>query len=171
MADELMTFFGRAFKESFTMADLSYGDHLWGSRRLMDALAGFYNTCVFSLALLAHASPDEKARDSHFAPSTVIKPTDIITGNGCSALLDQLFHVLVDAGEGCLLSEVTYAGFGRDLRPRSGTVLVGVPLEGVDGDDEGDVDARYGKSLRESEAKGIKVRARETLRWHDSPRG
>jgi hypothetical protein len=39
-------------------------------------------------------------------------------------------------------------------------VLVGVPLEGVDGDDEGDVDARYGKSLRESEAKGVKVRAR-----------
>lgn len=52
---------------------------------------------------------------------------------------------------------MTYAGFGRDLRPRSGTILVGVPLEGVDGDEEGNVDARYGKSLRESEAKGVKV--------------
>lgn len=46
MAEELLTFMGRAFKESFTTADLSYGDHLWGSRRLMTALAGLYNTFV-----------------------------------------------------------------------------------------------------------------------------
>lgn len=41
-----MTFFVQAFKESMTIPDLSYGDHLWGSRRLMDALAEFYNACI-----------------------------------------------------------------------------------------------------------------------------
>lgn len=137
VAPELMAFFRQAFAESFTVADLSYGDHLWGSRRLMAALAAFYT--------------------SHFYPVEPIRPQDILTANGCSALLDQLFHVLLDQGEGVLLSQVTYAGFARDLRPRSGTVLVGVPLAGEEGDDEGDVDARFGQSLRESEANGVKV--------------
>lgn len=94
---------------------------------------------------------------SKFKSSTVLKPSDIITGNGCSALLDQLFHVLLDAGEGALLSKPYYSGFDRDLMPRSGTVLVGVPLEEEE-EQEGDIERRFGRALRESEAKCVKVR-------------
>lgn len=99
---------------------------------------------------------------SKFNSSTVLKPSDIITGNGCSALLDQLFHVLLDEGEGALLSKPYYSGFDRDLKPRSGTVLVGVPLE-EEGEQEGDIEKRFGRALRESEAKCVKVRSLHPL--------
>lgn len=165
MAEELKAFFVQAFKESMTIPDLSYGDHLWGSRRLMDALAGFYNACVPHSAQLAPTCLAELSPlvvYSKFKSSTVLKPSDIITGNGCSALLDQLFHVLLDAGEGALLSTPYYSGFDRDLKPRSGTVLVGVPLE-EEGEQEGDIERRFGRALRESEDKCVKVRSLPAL--------
>lgn len=35
--------FGKALKDNFSARDLSYGDSLWGSRRINLALAGLYN--------------------------------------------------------------------------------------------------------------------------------
>lgn len=115
------------------------GDDLWGSRRLRAALATFYT--------------------NFFNPSVPVDSSQLIVGAGCSAILDQLFHVLLDPGEGILLSKPYYSGFDRDLRPRSGAVLVGVPLDDEGAGGEGSVEKRFGKALRESREAGIKVRA------------
>lgn len=47
--------FSQAFEAGLRSADLSYGDNLWGSRRLNAALAGFYNQYV-SWSLILHLS-------------------------------------------------------------------------------------------------------------------
>lgn len=49
MAPDLLDFFARVFRDGFLESDLSYGDHLWGSRRLVGALAAFYNRYAFTL--------------------------------------------------------------------------------------------------------------------------
>lgn len=36
-------YFSKALVNGFLASDLSYGDHLWGSRRINKALSGFYN--------------------------------------------------------------------------------------------------------------------------------
>jgi hypothetical protein len=38
--------FAKAMREDYTRADLSYGDSLWGSRRINKALSGLYNESV-----------------------------------------------------------------------------------------------------------------------------
>jgi hypothetical protein len=35
--------FSKALAKNFLASDLSYGDNLWGSRRINKALSGFYN--------------------------------------------------------------------------------------------------------------------------------
>lgn len=117
----------------------SDGDDLWGSRRLRAALAHFYT--------------------SFFHPARPVDSSHLIVGAGCSAILDQLFHVLLDPGEGILLSKPYYSGFDRDLRPRSGAVLVGVPLDEGGRGGEGSVEERFGKALKEQREKGVKVKA------------
>jgi hypothetical protein len=37
-------------REDYTRNDLSYGDSLWGSRRINRALSGLYNEYVFGSA-------------------------------------------------------------------------------------------------------------------------
>lgn len=43
---ECIEYFTKAFAANFLASDLSYGDSLWGSRRINAALAGFLNRCV-----------------------------------------------------------------------------------------------------------------------------
>ncbi len=40
---ECLEYFTQAFQRNFLASDLSYGDGLWGSRRINRALAGFLN--------------------------------------------------------------------------------------------------------------------------------
>ncbi|WVN87327.1 uncharacterized protein L203_102505 [Cryptococcus depauperatus CBS 7841] len=84
MQAECIKLFENSLQSNFTLLDLSYGDSLWGSRRITKALSGFYN--------------------DWFNPLQEVKPEHIITGVGCSAVLDQLFYTLMDEGEAILLA-------------------------------------------------------------------
>ncbi|CAK9786745.1 PLP-dependent transferase [Cutaneotrichosporon oleaginosum] len=105
---ECLEYFTHAFQHNFLASDLSYGDGLWGSRRINRALAGFLN--------------------DYFDPAHPVLPDQLITGVGCSAVLDQLFHTLMDEGEAVLLAAPYYTGFDRDLIGRARVSLVPVDL-------------------------------------------
>ncbi|KAL1405968.1 hypothetical protein Q8F55_007650 [Vanrija albida] len=136
---ECLEYFTRAFADNFLASDLSYGDSLWGSRRINAALATFLN--------------------EYFDPAEEVKPDQLITGVGCSAVLDQLFYTLMDEGEAVLLAGPYYTGFDRDLIGRARVRLV--PVEVPDGDGAFDADtlAAFGAKMDELAAQGIRTRA------------
>ncbi|WVR03444.1 hypothetical protein IAU60_000435 [Kwoniella sp. DSM 27419] len=139
MQEECMELFATALRDNMTPLDLSYGDSLWGSRRINRALSGLYN--------------------SYFNPAEEVEPEHIITGVGCSAVLDQLFYTLMDEGEAILLAAPYYTGFDRDLigRGRVRLIPVHVPVgEGAFGPDS----LKYfEEKLDEVTKQGITVRA------------
>ncbi|KAL0243943.1 hypothetical protein I308_105206 [Cryptococcus tetragattii IND107] len=108
MQKQCMELFSSALQNNITPLDLSYGDSLWGSRRINKALSGFFN--------------------EWFNPAEEVLPEQIITGVGCSAVLDQLFFNILDEGEAVLLAAPYYTGFDRDLISRGRVKLVPVHL-------------------------------------------
>ncbi|WVQ80398.1 hypothetical protein IAT38_002503 [Cryptococcus sp. DSM 104549] len=108
MQKECMELFTTALRDNMTPLDLSYGDSLWGSRRINRALSSLYN--------------------DWFNPAEEVKPEHIITGVGCSAVLDQLFYTLMDEGEALLIAAPYYAGFDRDLIGRGRIRIIPVHL-------------------------------------------
>lgn len=69
---------------------------------------------------------------SYFHPAEPLTPDSLITGVGCSAVLDQLFYMLMDEDDAVLLIGPYYTGFDRDLigRARVNLVPVTPPCEG-----------------------------------------
>lgn len=101
-------------------------------------------------------------------------------GVGVSAILDHLFHTLLDAGDGVLILNPYYAGFDRDLvGGRSGVKLVGVDwaaygdqTECQNEDEEvqdewagdGGLEEAFEKALQNARADGVDVSRRSGLR-------
>lgn len=77
-------------------AELNYGDRFFTSTRLVEALCGLINEIPVGLSL-------EK-------PKLIEKvaPDQIVVGSGATGLLDALFTVLCDPGDGVLLSVPYY---------------------------------------------------------------
>ncbi|OCF34966.1 hypothetical protein I316_03513 [Kwoniella heveanensis BCC8398] len=138
MQEECMELFSTALK-NMTPLDLSYGDSLWGSRRINRALAGLYN--------------------DYFTPAETVKPEHIITGVGCSAVLDQLFYTLMDEGEAILLAAPYYTGFDRDLIGRGRVRLIPVHVPTGDGAFGPESLKSFEDKLEEVTKEGITVRA------------
>jgi hypothetical protein len=100
-------------------------------------------------------------------------------GVGVSAILDHLFHTILDAGDGVLILNPYYAGFDRDLvGGRSGVKLVGVDWAGYgdqtecQNEDEvqdewagdGGLEEAFEKALQNARADGVDVSRRSGLR-------
>lgn len=92
-----------------------------------------------------------------FFPSLPVKKEHLYVTAGCAALLDQLFWVLCNEGEGVLLGKPTYGGFTADMTARAKLMPVPVSLKGID---PFSVEAvgQYEKELLRSEENGVKVR-------------
>jgi hypothetical protein len=88
----------------------------------------------------------------------------LIIGVGVSALLDQLFHAILDEQDGVLLLSPYYAGFDRDLVVgRSKVSLIGVecPLsEGSEDrwDGRGGLGEVFEKAYQDAKGRGVNVR-------------
>lgn len=50
------------------------------------------------------AGQSDNANTRYFDPATEVQPDHLITGVGCSAVLDQLFYTIMDEGEAVLLA-------------------------------------------------------------------
>lgn len=87
-------------------AELNYGDRFFTSTRLVEALCGLINEIPVGLSL-------EK-------PKLIEKvtPDQIVVGSGATGLLDALFTVLCDPGDGILLSVPYYVSICASQRLR-----------------------------------------------------
>lgn len=85
-------------------AELNYGDRFFTSTRLVEALCGLINEIPVGLSL-------EK-------PKLIEKvaPDQIVVGSGATGLLDALFTVLCDPGDGVLLSVPYYVSICASQR-------------------------------------------------------
>ncbi|GAA5915988.1 hypothetical protein JCM6882_003488 [Rhodosporidiobolus microsporus] len=135
--DWLSQYFERNFKLSYS--DLStYGTALTGSLRLFAALRHLFG--------------------AYFHARIPVEPAHIITGAGCSAIIDSLVSILADPGDGILVAKPHYNGFVSSFGCRNEVEAVGVDLpEGK----EASIEAleAFERKLVERQAAGQRVRA------------
>ncbi|GAA5972171.1 hypothetical protein JCM11641_002528 [Rhodosporidiobolus odoratus] len=135
--DWLAAHFERNFKLEYT--DLStYGSALTGSTRLFAALRHLYS--------------------AYFDARIPVEPSHIITGAGCSAVIDSLVSVIADPGDGILVAKPFYNGFSASFGCRNEVLAVGVDIPAGK---EASVEslACFERTLAESEARGVRIRA------------
>ncbi|WWC61562.1 uncharacterized protein I303_104146 [Kwoniella dejecticola CBS 10117] len=106
MVDEYIQYFGEALRHGLNPVDLGYGDRLSGSKRLKTAIANMFN--------------------ENFQPVERVTPEHIITGTGCTTILDQLSWTILNAGDAILIGAPFYAGFDVNMVSRSGSHVVPV---------------------------------------------
>ncbi|PWN26670.1 PLP-dependent transferase [Jaminaea rosea] len=95
-------------------AELTYGDRIFSSTRLVNALCSLFNEVPMGL-------DTEK-------PKLIkqVVPDDIVVGSGATGILDALFTVLCNPGDGVLLSVPSYNGFDHDLTARAEAKIIEV---------------------------------------------
>ena len=91
MSDWLLKHYQSQLKLNF--ADLTYGDALNGSKRLLAALTNLF--------------------DKYFHALKEVKAEHMICGVGVSAVLDQLSDKICDEGEGMLIATPYYSRSDR----------------------------------------------------------
>nr|KIR83731.1 hypothetical protein I308_06120 [Cryptococcus tetragattii IND107] len=123
MTDEYIKYFGEALKKGLNPVDMGYGDRLSGSARLKNAIADMFN--------------------ENFDPIEPVVPEHIITGTGCTTVLDQLSWTILNPGDAILIAaplcvwhfleyrsiadgSISYAGFDVNMVSRSGSHVVPV---------------------------------------------
>lgn len=89
MRDTLTALYKDYIGTSISTRSLSYADGLGGDPSLLEVSAKFFN--------------------QQFNPATAVEPRHIVTGAGCSAILDNLLFDICDSGDGVLV-EVPFWG-------------------------------------------------------------
>ncbi|EEC51274.1 1-aminocyclopropane-1-carboxylate synthase, partial [Phaeodactylum tricornutum CCAP 1055/1] len=81
-----------------------------------------------------------------------IRPNNVGIGSGAAAMLNQLFFLLGEAGEGCLIPAPYYAAFENDMNLVAGVVPFGIPQENpILGPSDDEMEAAF----LQAKAKGI----------------
>ena len=107
MRDMLTAAYKDYIQAGLSNKSLSYADGLGGDPPLLQAAAKFFNR--------------------HFKPVTAVKPEHIVTGAGCSAILDNMLYDICDRGDGVLV-EIPFWGeseSSQSVRGISGYKFVG----------------------------------------------
>ncbi|KKP00668.1 hypothetical protein THAR02_07222 [Trichoderma harzianum] len=92
---QILSILKRNCAQALKEEHLSYANGLGGSSELLESLSTFFN--------------------HFFSPMVPIRPEHIITGTGCSAVLDTLIHDICDIGDGLLVTAPmwVYVPFGQ----------------------------------------------------------
>lgn len=93
-----------------------------------------------------------------FNPFIPVTKGDIYCTGGCTVLLEQLFWILCDDGDGVLIGRPLYGGFLNDLNTKGKVELIPVSLEPYDPFSEEAV-CRYEEEYYKAVARGINIRA------------
>ncbi|UZJ57538.1 hypothetical protein CBS101457_006858 [Exobasidium rhododendri] len=113
---ELVEFFNAKGRLNLEPRDLTYGDRIFASERLIKALErlindvpdGLYDTKTWT-------PPLERVEEKH-----------ILVGSGATGILDALFWALCEPGEGVLISVPYYNAFDNDLTTRAEAKIIPV---------------------------------------------
>ncbi|KAK1843705.1 ACC synthase [Colletotrichum chrysophilum] len=106
MRDTLTALYKDYIGASLSTRSLSYADGLGGDPSLLEVSAKFFN--------------------QHFNPATAVEPRHIVTGAGCSVILDNLLFDICDSGDGVLVEVPFWGGFETSFILRSEAVAVHV---------------------------------------------
>lgn len=81
---EILSLLKQNLNRTLQEKHLSYASGLGGTTELLEAISTFFN--VF------------------FSPTLIVRPEHIVTGTGCSAVLDSLINDICDEGDGLLVT-------------------------------------------------------------------
>lgn len=133
MRPELLQYFNHN-RLSLHPGELTYGDRIFTSARLLDALCNLFDNVPDGIPA---GEPSKKLPHGAPGPSNIepVKPEHLIIGTGASGILDGLFWSTCDESDGILLSTPYYNGFDGDsgIRSRAKIVPVNVPEPKVAG--------------------------------------
>ncbi|KAL7952876.1 PLP-dependent transferase [Trichoderma compactum] len=88
---EILSILKRNCAQALKEEHLSYANGLGGTPELRESLSTFFN--------------------HFFSPMVPIQPEHIVTGTGCSAVLDTLIHDICDTGDGLLVTAPMWGDF------------------------------------------------------------
>lgn len=80
---EILSLLKRNAQNDLSETHLSYASGLGGTKELLEAMSAFFNR--------------------FFSPTVLVRPEHIVTGPGCSSVLDTLINDLCDDGDGLLV--------------------------------------------------------------------
>lgn len=186
-AKEIKQFYGDAFAKYFREEDLTYGDSLFASQRLTEALVRFYNQYVrdgsyVTNGTLTYSSLATFVRVTHLISAISLPETESTRPSTTCCMfsstparrsssrrpitLDSTPCVRICLSEPRLWMLTCGAG-----TKRCGGILVGVPMD-IDEDGweaEGDVESRMERAWQDCQAKGIPVRLSFISVWIRHP--
>jgi aspartate/methionine/tyrosine aminotransferase len=81
---EMLSLLKQNLNSNLQEEHLSYANGLGGTTELLDGISLFFN--------------------NFFSPRILVRPEHIVTGAGCSAVLDTLINDICDEGEGLLVT-------------------------------------------------------------------
>lgn len=87
-----------------------------------------YNDTQCAPALPAAAA---EFMNEHFHPRVLLTASNVLAGNGVTALLDTLFFNIADEGDVVLVPTPSYGMFMHDVTTRNGLHLAGVPCDDI----------------------------------------
>lgn len=90
---EILPILKRNIQSGLTAEHLSYAGGLGGSPELLGAVSAFFN--------------------HFFLPKVPVEPEHVVTGAGCSAILDTLIHDICDDGDGLLVAAPMWGVYCR----------------------------------------------------------
>lgn len=104
----------------------------------------------FHVAMAAHMN-------EYFNPHSPVKPEDILTATGLTAIHEMLGLALGDPGDGVLVSRPIYGRFELDFGNTAGLKIVYADMEGVDTFAPETI-GQYQKALGAATEKGVRIR-------------
>ncbi|PTB75341.1 PLP-dependent transferase [Trichoderma longibrachiatum ATCC 18648] len=102
---------------------LSYASGLGGTSELLESLSRFFN--------------------HFFSPSVPVRPEHIVTGTGCSAVLDTLINDICDEGDGLLVTAPMWGDFQVSAVLRNSVQLIPVYVSPEQSHSAGDIVQAY----------------------------
>ncbi|GAA5870829.1 hypothetical protein JCM8547_001718 [Rhodosporidiobolus lusitaniae] len=135
----LTAFFERQGSLKFEHTDLTYGQSIAGSDRLLAALSAFYSR--------------------YFDPLTPVNREHICTSNGLSSTIEHLASCISDPGDSWIIPTPYYNGFTEDLGATAKVDIVAVPIPEGEHGETGEVEALEAELARRRQEGGSKVTA------------
>ncbi|KAL7905942.1 PLP-dependent transferase [Trichoderma velutinum] len=103
---EILSILKRNCTQGLKEGHLSYANGLGGAPELLESLSTFFN--------------------HFFSPIVPIRPEHIVTGTGCSTVLDTLIHDICDVGDGLLVTAPMWGSFQISAVLRNSVRLIPV---------------------------------------------
>ncbi|KAL6895113.1 PLP-dependent transferase [Trichoderma evansii] len=103
---EILSLLKQNLNKTLQEEHLSYASGLGGTTELLEAISTFFN--------------------AFFSPTLLVRPAHIVTGTGCSAVLDSLINDICDEGDGLLVTAPMWGSFQVSAVLRNAVQLIPV---------------------------------------------